>query len=148
MEPRRRDARVPIEGWHGRCAVADEPPLEWTECEVVDVSLLGAGVDIWADSGVDLTGYRLMVEVQPPGGDSVVLRFSGRVTRISHESAFHSRVGLVFEHLSESERSILEVIERIQRVAAGDAPVTAEPVAQVPAADVVAGDGGGRHYRT
>jgi hypothetical protein len=111
--------------------VQDEPPLEWTECEVVDVSLLGAGIDIWADSGVDLTGCRLVVEVQPPVGDSVGLRFTGLVSRVNHESAFHLRVGLVFEHLSESERSILEVIERLQRVASGTVPATDAPVAEL-----------------
>lgn len=109
---------MPTDGWRGRCAVEDEPPLEWTDCEVVDVSLIGAGIDIWADSASDLTGCRLIVEIWPPIGDSVVLRFSGRVSRVNQESAFHSRVGLVFEGLSESERSILEVIERLQRIAA------------------------------
>jgi hypothetical protein len=99
--------------------VEDEPPLEWTECEVVDVSLIGAGIDIWADSGVDLTGCRLIVEIRPPTGDSVVLRFSGRVSRINQESAFHLRVGMVFEGLSESERSILELIEQLQRTTQG-----------------------------
>jgi hypothetical protein len=118
MEPRRKDLRVPTDGWRGRCAVEDEPPLKWTECEVVDVSLIGAGIDIWADNAAELTGCRLFVEIWPPTGDSVVLRFSGRVSRVNQESSFHSRVGLVFEGLSESERSILEVIERLQRVAA------------------------------
>ena len=66
MEPRRKDRRVPTDGWRGRCAVEDEPPLEWTECEVVDVSLIGAGIDIWADSATDLTGSRLLVEIWPP----------------------------------------------------------------------------------
>lgn len=117
MEPRRKDARVPTDGWRGRCAVEDEPPLEWTECEVVDVSLLGAGIDIWGDRAVELTGCRLNVEIRPPIGESVVLRFSGRVSRVNQESAFHSRVGIVFEGLSDSERSILEVIERLQRIA-------------------------------
>jgi hypothetical protein len=128
---------VPTEGWRGRCAVQDEPPLEWIECEVVDVSLIGAGIDIWADGGVDLTGCRLIVEVRPPVGDSVALCFSGRVSRISHESAFHSRVGLVFEHLSESEQSILEVVERFQHTTAGVLPV----------AEVAVGDGGAPFYR-
>lgn len=107
---------MPTDGWRGRCAVEDEPPIEWTECEVVDVSLIGAGIDIWGDNAVELTGCRVSVEIWPPIGDSVVLRFSGRVSRVSQESAFHSRVGIVFEGLSDSERSILEVIERLQRV--------------------------------
>jgi len=144
MEPRRRDLRVPTDGWRGRCAVEDEPPLEWTECEVVDVSLIGAGIDIWADSGVDLTGCRLMVEVRPPAGDSVGLRFSGRVSRVNHESAFHLRVGMVFEQLSESEQSILEVIGRLQREATGVAPGAEVPVAEV--AEAAVGDGGGSLY--
>lgn len=118
---------MPTDGWRGRCAVEDEPPLEWTECEVVDVSLIGAGIDIWADSGVDLTGCRLIVEIRPPTGDSVVLRFSGRVSRINQESAFHLRVGMVFEGLSESERSILELIEQLQRTTQGPEAHTVLP---------------------
>lgn len=127
MEPRRKDRRVPTDGWRGRCAVQDEPPLEWTECEVVDVSLIGAGIDIWADSATDLTGSRLLVEIWPPIGDSVVLRFTGRVRRVNQESAFHSRVGVVFEGLSDSERSILEVIERLQHAAAPEEGHTVLP---------------------
>lgn len=116
MEPRRRSPRVPIRGWNGRCAVLDDPEPQWAECQVVDISLIGAGLDIWSDSDDDLTGCRLAFEVWPPHGESMVFRLTGRVNRVSRESAFHRRVGLEFENLSQIEEIILRVIEEAQSI--------------------------------
>jgi len=114
MELRRRAPRVTLKDWWGRWAVEDDTELDWNECQVVDVSLLGAGVDLWTDRAVDLMGRRLVVEVRPPNGNSVALRFTGIVTWIRQQSAFDFRVGLEFGHLSGTELAIMKVFEQLQ----------------------------------
>ena len=114
MEPRRRAPRVPTEGWHGRSAVEGEAAPEWTECQVVDVSVIGAGVVLWAEDDPSLVGRSLVVEVSPPIAESVLLRLVGRVRWASRESTYHVRVGLEFENLSEIEQTIVKVIEKLQ----------------------------------
>lgn len=104
--------------WHGRCSVEDDPRVEWTDCQVVDISLIGAGIDVWSDCPPDLQGSRLVVEVRPPRGGSVLVRFSGVVTRVTRESAFHSRVGLEFADLSTAEETVLTLLDQMHRAPA------------------------------
>ena len=115
MEPRRRAPRVTTEQWLGRCAFDDaaEPP-QWMECQVVDVSVFGAGVVLWTESDDELIGRTVVVEVSPPIGESLQLQLIGRVRWAARESSYHVRVGLEFENLSQIEESIVRLVEQLQ----------------------------------
>lgn len=114
VELRRKSPRVQVQGWHGRCRVVDGGPGEWTECQLANISLIGAGLDLWTDSTTDLTGKQLIMELVPPTGESMVVRLSGWISRTSFESAFHVRVGIEFIDLSEVELTILTVMAQSQ----------------------------------
>jgi hypothetical protein len=115
MELRRRAPRVTPKDWWGRWTVENEDsePV-WCECQVVDVSLLGVGVDLWTDREVVLLGERLVIEVRPPDGETVLLRFCGSVRWMRQQSTYNFRVGLEFERLSGAEQAIVKAIEQLQ----------------------------------
>jgi hypothetical protein len=93
--------------------VQDDPESPWYECRVVDISMLGAGVEIFGFSALDVDGERLAVEVEPPDGRSFTIHFVGVVRNISPGPRGRVRVGLEFVDLSESERSIVTMLEQM-----------------------------------
>jgi hypothetical protein len=105
---------VATTGWSGRYIVDDDPGSNWNECRVLDISVLGVGVEILPtrpeDASEALIGHRIVVQVQPPVGDSVTIRLVGRARNISPGSEGGTRLGLEFVGLSETERKILEVM--------------------------------------
>ena len=118
MERRRRAPRVATTGWSGRYIVDDDPGAYWNECRVLDLSVLGVGLEIFPDrpeeASETLIGRRIVVQVQPPVGDSVTVRLVGRARNVSPGSAGGTRMGLEFVGLSETERKILEVMELLK----------------------------------
>ena len=113
MELRRR--RVPRQpaGWFGKCIVEDDREASWCECRVIDVSIIGAGIEIYGFVHHDLIGRHVTVEVQAPTGASVSVRFTGEVTNAGAIPGGGVRLGMVFAGLSESEQSILNMLERM-----------------------------------
>ena len=113
MQYRRRAPRVQIPGWPGKYVVEDDPEGGWNECRLLDVSLLGLGVELLGPVSRDLVGRRLVVHVEVEGG-SVSVRLVGTVRRLSARDVGWTRAGLEFDGLSETERSILKVIEDLK----------------------------------
>lgn len=111
MELRRRAPRLNTQGWSGRYTVEDKPESGWNECEVIDISVLGIGVKLFSTESEQLVGHRLVVHVQAPVGESVSIRLLGRVMNVRNEPDGAIRAGLEFVGLSETERTILKLME-------------------------------------
>ncbi|HEY3942496.1 MAG TPA: PilZ domain-containing protein [Acidimicrobiales bacterium] len=114
MKLRRR--RVPRQSadWFGKCLVDDDPEGAWYECRVVDVSILGAGIEVFGFTGRVTVGQRLVLEVQTPEGDSVTVHLVGEVKNVGSAPRGRLRIGVEFTELSDGERSIVGVIQRMR----------------------------------
>jgi hypothetical protein len=104
---RRRVPRMATSGWLG--TYTDDDAAH--ECRVIDISVLGLGLELLGDVPGDLIGHRLTIEVHAPVGDSVTLRLMGRVRNMSPGAEGSVRAGLEFVGLSETERAILSTME-------------------------------------
>jgi len=111
MEQRRRAPRAPADNWPGRCTIEGDPESDRFECVVVDLSLVGAGLEMNGETHGDLVGRRLEITVQPPMGASVTLRLVGPARYVEPAGPGRTRVGIEFVDLSETERNILRVFE-------------------------------------
>jgi hypothetical protein len=78
---------------------------------VIDISVLGIGLELFGDVPEELIGHRLSVKIQAPVGESVSLQLVGVVRNADPTADGCIRAGLEFVDLSETERGILEVIE-------------------------------------
>jgi PilZ domain len=120
LERRRRAPRVSTSGWSGRYVVEDDPESSWNECNVLDISVLGVGLEAFptdpGDVSEALIGRRIVVHVQAPTGASVTVRLIGRAKNVTPGRDGGTRVGLEFVDLSETERSILRVMELMKVV--------------------------------
>ena len=114
MELRRRTPRVPTTGWLGKYVIEDAPGDESAECQVLDISAIGVGLELFGEVSADLIGRRLIVQVQSPVGDSVSIRLVGQVRNTGPGPEGGTRAGLEFVGLSETERAILNVMELMQ----------------------------------
>ena len=114
MEFRRRAPRIKTQGWQGRCRLEGQPVSAWAECNVVDLSLLGIGVEIAGGELGDLVGHELVVEVQTPVGHSVRLEVVGLVRNQALLTSGRTRVGIEFDDLSDTEKEILKVVEQLK----------------------------------
>jgi len=114
MENRRRAPRQTA-GWSGFCHVEGESASGWRDCRVLDISTLGVGIRLQHSKPSELPGRRISVEL-PAVGDSVCVRFEGAVKNVAEaESSIPTavRIGIAFDHLSTTERAILEVLTNI-----------------------------------
>ncbi len=109
MENRRRAQRQPAV-WMGSCHVEGESSDLWWECGVFDFSALGAGVDLRHPGGSDLVGRRLSVRL--PVGDSIDVTLTGEVRNTKAGPDEIVRAGVEFVGLSETERSLVELLEQ------------------------------------
>jgi hypothetical protein len=112
-EPERR-RRVPRQliAWPAAFRVDDDPT--WSECEVVDISVIGVGIETSAKLGPDLLDRKISVEVHTPAGAAVTLGLAATIRYVVPRPNGNSRLGGEFVGLSEIERSILETLERMQ----------------------------------
>jgi hypothetical protein len=112
---RRRVPRVPTDGWSGKYVIEDDPGFEWHECRVLDISVLGVGIELFPGQPAEITdallGHQLVVQVQSPVGHSVSVRLEGQVTNVSQGPEGGIRAGLEFVGLCDDERDILNVFE-------------------------------------
>jgi c-di-GMP-binding flagellar brake protein YcgR len=111
---RRRAPRVKTPGWAGKFVIEDEPGTGWGDCRILDISLLGLGLELSAPVPADLIGRRVVVHVEVAGSGSISLRLVGAVKRVGAGEPGSTRAGLEFEGLSEAERSVLQVIEHLK----------------------------------
>jgi PilZ domain len=127
MEAKRR--RVPRQeaGWPGKCGFEDDPETAWYECMVLDISILGAGLEIYDPDqpilgaefdpdGTSLIGHRVTVDAHTAGGGSVSIRFTGIIRNVRSGPLGTIRAGVEFLGLSEVERTMLDALERMRIV--------------------------------
>jgi PilZ domain len=114
MERRRRAPRVNTTAWIGRYTVEDDPGLLSRECRVIDISILGLGLELFGEVTEDMIGRRLVVQVGAPAGESVSLRLVGEVRNLVAGQYGGTRAGLEFTDLSEAEREILKAMELLK----------------------------------
>ena len=100
--------------WPGKCLLQEEPAAAWVECRVLDISVIGVGIEVTGAMPRDLIGRHVTIEVNPPVGTSVMLRMLGEVRNAHGTPGGGTRVGMQFVGLSEVERSILTVLELMQ----------------------------------
>ena len=109
MDNRRRAERQSAV-WMGSCRVEDESSDAWRECGVFDFSTLGAGMDFRHSHSSDLVGRRIAVRL--PVGASMDISLTGEVRNAKAGPDGIVRVGIEFVGLSETERSVVDLLER------------------------------------
>lgn len=111
--PRRR--RVPRQSisWFGRYRLDDAAP--WGDCELVDVSVAGVGALLSAPpmNEHELLGADITMEVHVATGAAVRLELRGAIRNVMPVAQRRVRVGIEFAGLSDTERAILDALERM-----------------------------------
>jgi hypothetical protein len=92
--------------WIGSCHVEGEPSDLWLDCGVFDFSNFGLGMDLRHAS--DLVGSR--VSVRLPVGASVEVILTGEVRNAKPGPNGVVRVGIEYENLSNTERSMVDLL--------------------------------------
>jgi hypothetical protein len=113
MSTRRRLPRQPAD-WPGRYHFEDVPDLLENTCRVVDISRVGAGIEVLGDTPLDPIGRRLIVDVEGPSNGSIWIHMEGIVRNASIRPSGRVRIGMEFVGLSEVERAILDALEQMQ----------------------------------
>lgn len=111
---RRRVPRVNAENWPGKYVVDDDPSSGWHECQLIDLSLLGMGLEVFGPGATGLIGQRILVHVDVGEGKSIALRLAGVVRNANTGSSGGTRVGIEFIDLSEGEQSVLRMMEHLK----------------------------------
>jgi hypothetical protein len=93
----------------GACHIEGEPADLWRDCGVFDFSVLGAGMDLRHPASSDLLGRR--VSVRLPVGASIDVTLTGEVRNAKAGPDEIVRAGIEFVDLSETERSIVDLLE-------------------------------------
>jgi len=112
-EPERR-RRVPRQLIAWPAAFRIDDGATWSECEVVDISVIGVGIEASSNLGPDLLDRKVSVEVHTPVGAAVTLGLTATIRYVIPRPNGMCRLGGEFIGLSEIERSILETLERMQ----------------------------------
>jgi hypothetical protein len=113
MERRRRVPRQGV-GWPGTYTAEGVVPTTPQECKVLDISVVGAGLEIFGMAPPDLIGRRIDVEVKTPSSGSVTIRMAGEVRNVGPGPSGGVRLGIEFIGLSDTERSILQALDFMQ----------------------------------
>jgi|SRR5580693_3776413 hypothetical protein len=88
----------------------------WRACQVLDISILGTGLELFEPPEGDLIGREITVEVETPAGASITLRMTGEIRNVAVGPDGGRRVGTQFAELSETETAILQVLEHMRVV--------------------------------
>ncbi|HAM02715.1 MAG TPA: hypothetical protein DCQ30_10910 [Acidimicrobiaceae bacterium] len=110
---RRRVRRAPTEPWPGKYTIDDDPLAGWHECRLLDISVLGLGLELFGPVHPNLVDRPLVVHVDVAGGQALSLRFAGTVRNLIPGRFGGVRVGVEFTDLSDGERSALAVMEHL-----------------------------------
>ena len=106
----RRRAERQSAVWIGLCHVQGDSLDLWRDCGVFDLSALGMGMDLRHPDASDLVGR--MVSVRLPIGVSMDMTLTGEVKNSRGGPDGIVRIGVEFEDVSDTERSIVDLLER------------------------------------
>jgi len=121
VEDRRQAERLPA-FCMGTCHVEGEPPDQWWECEIIDASTLGLGIELchpdpvallgmWQDGELQLSGGR-RITVRLDLGPSCDMTVEGDVRHAASGPDGVVRAGIKFVGLTESQCSMIRVLQR------------------------------------
>lgn len=97
MDSERRRQRRRSVDWAGRFWFNDDPGAEMGACRVIDVSELGAGVELFGEMPLDLIGRLLAVRVPGPAGGSMGFHIAGIVRHVAPGRSGGVRLGIEFD---------------------------------------------------
>jgi hypothetical protein len=109
VENRRRAERQSAV-WIGLCHVQGDTSELWRDCGVFDLSAFGLGMDLRHPDASELIGRS--VSVRLPIGVSMDMTLMGEVRNAKEGPDGIVRIGVEFEDVSDTERSIVEFLER------------------------------------
>jgi len=109
VENRRRAERQSAV-WIGLCHVQGDSLDLWRDCGVFDLSALGVGMDLRHSDASDLVGR--IVSVRLPIGVSMDMTLTGEVKNAKGGPDGIVRIGVEFADVSDTERSIVDLLER------------------------------------
>jgi hypothetical protein len=77
-----RQRRLPRQeaDWPGTCTFEAGT---WGLCEILDISILGAGLEVFEPPPGELVGREITVEVETPAGASITLRMTGQIRNVA-----------------------------------------------------------------
>jgi hypothetical protein len=81
---------------------------------VLDISVVGVGIEVYDYVGDDPLGRTMTIEVQAPDGGALQTRFVGTVRNTYPGSLGGLQLGIEFTGISETERAILELMQSMQ----------------------------------
>jgi hypothetical protein len=111
LRDRRHTRSVPRQpvAWAGRYRLADRDVALWHDCLVVDVSLGGAGLELFGPTPSETL---VTVELCRIGSQPNGLQLRARVRHAGETPDGTARVGVEFEALSDLERALLDSLVR------------------------------------
>ena len=109
VENRRRAERQSAV-WIGLCHVQGDALDLWRDCGVFDLSAFGVGMDLRHPDAMHLLGRS--VSIRLPVGLSMDMTLSGEVRNATEGPDGIVRIGVEFEDVSNTERSIVDLLER------------------------------------
>jgi hypothetical protein len=118
MDERRR--RVPRQeaGRPGKYLFENDPESAWGECQILDISVLGARLEIREPLQHDLIGREITLEVQKAGAVTGALstsRLVGVIRNVASGSEGGIQMGIQFVgDLPWSEHAVLDAYDRMQ----------------------------------
>ncbi|HEX4244024.1 MAG TPA: PilZ domain-containing protein [Acidimicrobiales bacterium] len=95
-------------GWNGACHIEGRSPA-WRYCQIIDISMLGVGIQFQDRWPTDLVGRRVSVEV-PPIGHLVGVRLEGEIRNAIGHPDGAVRIGIEFDELSATQRSVVDLL--------------------------------------
>jgi hypothetical protein len=109
VENRRRAERQSAV-WIGLCHVHGDSYDCWRDCGIFDLSEFGVGMDLRHPDASGLVGRS--VSVRLPIGVSMDMTLTGGVRNANEGPDGIVRIGVEFEDVSDTERYIVDLIER------------------------------------
>jgi PilZ domain len=106
---RRRVPRQDV-GWPGRYRIEGVSHGRWRACRVIDLSPLGARLELSGVVPREVIGRHVAIEIQTPEGSSVSVRVAGAVRNVGPGSDGRLRIGIEFVSLSVEEQCVLDAL--------------------------------------
>jgi len=99
--PGRRRASRQGAGWRGTYRFEGHEDSAPLECQILDISILGAGIEVFEPVGDDFVGRKVIVDAYASDRVSATIRFVGMIRNTRPGTRGGIRVGIEFLGLSE-----------------------------------------------